>query len=216
MFTGIVETLGRVRGITRVSGARRLTIEARLPTLSLGESIAVNGVCLTVSRKGRGSFQAEVSPESVRRTALDGLRVGSKVNLERALRADGRLGGHIVQGHVDGVGKVVRIEPEANAWMYTFEAPAAVARYLVEKGSVAVDGVSLTVAGLRGRRFKVAIIPHTASNTTLGDREPGEPVNLEADVLAKYVEKLAGVAGRARRRKTSPSRARRGPAGKRR
>jgi riboflavin synthase len=113
------------------------------------------------------------------------------VNLERALRPGDRLGGHIVQGHVDGVGRLVRVKPEDNAWLYTFEAPPDVARYLVEKGSVAVDGVSLTVADLRGRRFEVALIPHTARHTTLGERRPGERVNLEADVLAKYVEKLA-------------------------
>ncbi|MFQ5458089.1 MAG: riboflavin synthase, partial [Myxococcota bacterium] len=142
-------------------------------------------------------------PESLRRTALGALRVGARVNLERALRPADRLGGHIVQGHVDAVGRVVKIAPEGNGWMYTFEAPAGVARYLVEKGSITVDGISLTVAAVRGRRFKVAVIPHTAAETSLGNRKAGEKVNLEADVVAKYVEKLLGPD----RKKRAPARA---------
>jgi riboflavin synthase len=196
MFTGIVETLGRVRRIEPVRGAARIEIACGLRALAIGESIAVNGACMTVVMKGRGRFAVEVSPESLRRTALGALRPGSPVNLERSLTLSDRLGGHLVQGHVDGVGRVAAVRPEANAWIYTFEAPPAVARYLVEKGSVAVDGVSLTVAASRGRRFDVAVIPHTARHTTLGERKPGDPVNLEADVLAKYVQKLlAGDAG---------------------
>jgi riboflavin synthase len=192
MFTGIVQALGRVRTLTPARGGARLEIESALRGLALGESIAVNGACMTVVKKGRGRFAVDVSPESLRRTALGALRPGAAVNLERALTLADRLGGHLVQGHVDGVGRVARITSQANAWTYTFEAPERVARYLVEKGSVAVDGVSLTVAAIRGRRFDVAVIPHTARHTTLGDRKAGDAVNLETDVLAKYVEKLAG------------------------
>ena len=216
MFTGIVQTRGEVSAIARSRGARRLTIKAKLPKLGLGESIAVNGVCLTVVRKIRGGFQADVSLESLRRTSLDALRVGSRVNLERAMRPSDRLGGHIVQGHVDAVGRLVRIEAEGKGWIYTFEAPAAVARYLVEKGSVTVDGISLTVAALRGRRFKVAVIPHTSAETTLGERTPGEKVNLEADVVAKYVEKMLGVSPGTRRRSATAARTSRSRKGKRR
>jgi riboflavin synthase len=205
MFTGIVQALGRVRTLTSVRGGARLEIESALRGLASGESIAVNGACMTVVRRapnGRGRFAVDVSPESLRRTALGALRPGAAVNLERALTLADRLGGHLVQGHVDGVGRVARITSEANAWTYTFEAPESVARYLVEKGSVAIDGVSLTVAAIRGKRFDVAVIPHTARHTTLGDRKAGDRVNLEVDVLAKYVEKLAGKgAKRAPRRK---------------
>lgn len=216
MFTGIVQTRGEVSAIARSRGARRLTIKAKLPKLVLGESIAVNGVCLTVVRKARGGFQADVSVESLRRTSLDALRVGSRVNLERAARLSDRLGGHIVQGHVDAVGRLVRIEAEGNGWIYTFEAPAAVARYLVEKGSITVDGISLTVATVRGRRFQVAVIPHTIAETTLGERVPGERVNLEADIVAKYVEKMLGVNPGTRRRSAGAARTRRARKGKRR
>jgi len=194
MFTGIVQTLGRVRRIEPVRGGARIEIACGLRGLAIGESIALSGACMTVVAKGRGRFAVDVSPESLRRTALGALRRGAPVNLERALTLSDRLGGHFVQGHVDAVGKVIAIAPEANAWIYTFDAPSRVARYLVPKGSVAVDGVSLTVARLRGRRFEVAVIPHTARHTTLGERKPGDPVNLEADVMAKYVEKL--LAGR--------------------
>ncbi len=194
MFTGIVQTVGRVRRIDPHRGAARIEIACDLRGLAIGESVALNGACMSVVSKGRGSFAVDVSPESLRRTALGVLRPGSPLNLERALTLSDRLGGHLVQGHVDAVGRVTAIRPEANAWTYTFEAPPAVARYLVEKGSVTVDGVSLTVAGARGRRFDVAVIPHTARHTTLGERKPGDPVNLEVDVLAKYVEKL--LAGR--------------------
>ncbi len=194
MFTGIVQTLGRVRRIEPVRGGARIEIACGLRGLVIGESIAMSGACMTVVAKGRGRFAVDVSPESLRRTALGALRRGSPVNLERALTLSDRLGGHLVQGHVDAVGKVVAIAPEANAWIYTFAAPPAVARYLVPKGSVTVDGVSLTVARLRGHRFEAAVIPHTARRTTLGERKPGDPVNLEADLLAKYVERL--LAGR--------------------
>jgi riboflavin synthase len=202
MFTGIVQGVGRVRRIEPVRGASRIEIACSLRGLAIGESIAMNGACMTVVSKARGRFTVDVSPESLRRTALGALRPGAPVNLERSLRLSDRLGGHLVQGHVDAVGKVVAIAPEANAWIYTFEAPPGVARALVEKGSIAVDGVSLTVAALRGRRFDVAVIPHTARHTTLGERKPGDLVNLEADVLVKVVEKLlagARPAGSARR-----------------
>jgi riboflavin synthase len=201
VFTGIVQEVGRVREIRRMGKAARLVIAGTFRSLAIGESVAINGACMTIVARSRGRFAVDVSPESLRRTTLGGLGPGSAVNLERSLTAADRLGGHIVQGHVDGVGRVVAITPEANAWIYTFAAPPAVARYLVEKGSVAVDGVSLTVASVRGRRFCIAVIPHTARRTTLGEYEAGDRVNIEADVLAKYVEKLLDGARRAARRR---------------
>jgi riboflavin synthase len=189
MFTGIVACTGRIQRIAPRTGGVRMTIAPRrsLSKLALGESIAVSGACLTVTgRTGRG-FTVDVSPETLRRTTLGTFEVGTRVNLERALSLGDRLGGHIVQGHVDGVGTLEQIKPDRQWLLYRFRAPAAVEPFLVEKGSVAIDGVSLTVFSCRGRAFTVALIPHTLARTTLADRRPGDEVNVEADVLMKLV-----------------------------
>jgi riboflavin synthase len=170
----------------------------------MGDSIAVCGCCLTVTRKTRGNtLSMDVSAETLRRTILGDLKRGDRVNLERCLTLAKLLGGHLVSGHVDGVGRIVSIEAEGDSRLYTFEIGANQARYLIEKGSVAIDGISLTVFGIRGRRFKVALIPHTLKMTTLGSKGPGSPVNVESDMLVKYVERVVGEGlpnGRKRRR----------------
>ncbi|HEX2193033.1 MAG TPA: riboflavin synthase [Acidimicrobiales bacterium] len=192
MFTGLVEELGQLRARTGLRGpngaaAERFTFAAArvLDDAEVGGSIAVNGCCLTVVDLGPGWWAAEVVPETLARTALGALAPGDPVNLERPLRLADRLGGHLVQGHVDGVGEVLAPAPDLSV-----RAPSAVLPYLVEKGSVAVDGCSLTVANVDADRFGVAIVPHTAAVTTLGRRRPGDPVNLEVDIVAKYVERL--------------------------
>lgn len=203
MFTGIVEGTARIREMRRVApeasaagAAARLFIDPGSvldgAPLRTGESIAVNGVCLTAVALERGGFAADLSAETLARTTLGRLAPGAAVNLERPVPVTGRLGGHIVQGHVDGVGRVVALRDEAEGRRLEIEAPSDLARYIVDKGSVAVDGVSLTVAGTAGRRFVVALIPHTCEVTTLGSLEPGSEVNLEVDILAKYVERLTG------------------------
>jgi riboflavin synthase len=210
LFTGIIEDLGAIASIKRADQGAILAVRTKLPLsrITLGESIAVNGCCLTVTRKGSGTFSADVSAESLRRTVLGELKPGDRVNLERCLTLGKLLGGHLVSGHVDGVGRVVAIEPEGDSKLYTFEVGAPLARYLIEKGSVAIDGISLTVFNIReasvarGRRngraiatrsatFKVALIPHTLAVTTLGFKRPGDPVNVENDMLVKYVERVA-------------------------
>ena len=208
MFTGIIEDLGSIASITHADGGAVIAIRTALPLarIAIGESIAVNGCCLTVTRKGRGTFSADVSAESLRRTVLGALKPGDRVNLERCLTLEKLLGGHMVSGHVDGVGRIVAIEPEGDSRLYTFEVGAPQARYLIEKGSVAIDGISLTVFDIRdrgsarraGSTFKVALIPHTLAVTTLGFKRPGDRVNLESDLLVKYVERVAGpyLAGR--------------------
>lgn len=180
MFTGLVREVGRV---TSFEGGR-LVVESSTPA-ALGDSVAVDGVCLTVVGNGDGALAFDVVPETLGRVKP----FGDRVNLEPALRAGDPLGGHYVQGHVDGVGTVERVEPEGGGARVAIAAPG-LERYLVEKGSVAVDGVSLTVAALTETGFEVALVPHTLAETTLADRRPGDPVNLEADVLAKYVERL--------------------------
>jgi riboflavin synthase len=195
MFTGIVEELGEVVAIDATADSARLTVRGPLVTADArhGDSIAVNGVCLTVTDDaGDGTFTADVMRESLDRTTLGSLRPGDPVNLERAVRVDGRLGGHVVQGHVDGVGRVLERTPGERWETVRFAVPAALARYVAEKGSVAVDGVSLTVAGVDDEEFTVGLIPTTLAATTLGRARPGTPVNLEVDVLAKYVERLMG------------------------
>ncbi|MEU6078117.1 riboflavin synthase [Micromonospora sp. NPDC047074] len=195
MFTGIVEELGEVVRITETAGDSAL-VAVRGPVVTSdarhGDSIAVNGVCLTVVDVSDGIFTADVMGETLRRSALGGLRAGDPVNLERAAALNSRLGGHLVQGHVDGVGEVVAREPAAQWETVRFRLPADLARYVVEKGSITVDGVSLTVAGVGPDWFSVGLIPTTLKLTTLGARRVGDPVNLEVDVLAKYVERLLG------------------------
>ena len=189
MFTGIVEE----RGVVREVGTTRLSIGCRTVTsdATQGASIAVNGACLTVVERSDEHLAFDVSEETLRRTSFSRLRAGDPVNLERPLTLSSRLGGHLVQGHVDGVGEVVAIDlaDDGSSWI-TVRAPERVARYLVDKGSVCVDGVSLTVASRDGTTFGVALIPHTLEVTTLGTAEVGDPLNLEADVIAKYVEAL--------------------------
>lgn len=196
MFTGIVEEIGTVRGIAFPGGAGAdavLTVEGPLATsdAGLGDSIAVDGVCLTVAGlAGDGSFTADVMPESLRRTTLGDLRPGSRVNLERAVRVDARLGGHVVQGHVDGVATLASREPGERWDDLVLSAPPDLLRYVAEKGSIAVSGVSLTVTHVDDATFGVSLIPTTLEATVLGALAPGDRVNLEVDVLAKYVERL--------------------------
>lgn len=188
MFTGIVETIGTA---ARVSDSR-IRIVSDLKDLVVGESISVNGVCLTVTEPEAGAFTADISEETARRTSLGALMPGTQVNLERAMPADGRFGGHIVQGHVDGVGNVAELEQLDGSAEMWFRIPVELERYLVSKGSITVEGVSLTVASLEPGRFSVSLIPHTLISTTFGTKLPGDPVNIEVDVLAKYVERLLG------------------------
>ena len=192
MFTGIVEELGVLRSVRRGSDSARLVIGAEkiLEDVRVGDSIAVNGVCLTaVSFTGR-EFAADVMAETLAKTNLGLLKPGDLVNLERALRLGDRLGGHLVTGHIDGVGRIKRRREQDIAVLLEIEAPPEVMRYVVKKGSVAVDGVSLTVADVGRQGFLVSLIPHTAGQTTLGAKRPGETVNLEADIIGKYVERL--------------------------
>ncbi len=193
MFTGIVEEVGRVDRIEARAGLTRLTIGAQRvgSDLAIGDSIAVNGTCLTVVEHSPGSFLVEATPETLRRTTLGGLQEGSGVHLERPLAATARVGGHFVQGHVDAVGALAALRPEGDSVIATFSAPPEVMRYVVPKGSIAVDGVSLTVVDVDEDRFTVALIPHTLEVTLLTRRGLDAPVNLEADILAKYVAKAA-------------------------
>ena len=197
MFTGIVEELGTVAALEDQGDAMRLTIAATtvLEGVSLGDSIAVNGCCLTVADRADGTWTADVMQETLDRTSLAGVRPGDRVNLERAVRVDGRLGGHIVQGHVDGVGEILSRTPSEHWEVVEVSLPAHLARYLVDKGSITVDGTSLTVVQAGEESFTVSLIPETLARTTLGLRQVGDRVNLEADILAKHVERLllAGV-----------------------
>lgn len=194
MFTGIVEERGSVTGVTDLGDAARLSFRGQLVTSDAapGDSIAVNGVCLTVVEVADGAFSADVMLETLQRSSLGGVVVGSPVNLERAARVDSRLGGHIVQGHVDGMASVASIERTEHWTVVEFAIEPELARYIVEKGSIAVDGVSLTVVAASGRGFSVSLIPTTLSHTTLGTRAVGDTVNIEVDVIAKYVERLLG------------------------
>ncbi len=194
MFTGLVEEVGRVRSLRAAedAGDAHLGVSADvvLGGTRVGDSILVNGACLTVDEVQNGALVFYTMPETLRRTALGDLSEGSPVNLERAMEAGGRLGGHIVQGHVDGVGEVLDVAPEDDAEIWTFAAPNSVLRYAVEKGSVCVDGISLTVVSAGDDLFTVSILPHTRSHTNLGELGVGSHVNLEADVIGKYVERL--------------------------
>ena len=196
MFTGIIEEIGQVARVTAQQTGARLAIRCRtvLDDIVMGASINVNGVCLTAVGMTQDSFSADVSPETLRRSNLGALRVGSEVNLERALSPSGRLGGHLVQGHVDGTGEFVSLEALGDDnWWLRVRVPEDLERYVVEKGSIAVDGVSLTVASIDAGIMAATIIPHTYESTALKSHRPGERVNIECDVLAKYVEKLLGM-----------------------
>lgn len=192
MFTGIVEEIGTVCEVKRNGNNSyiRIIAEKVLSDVHIGDSIAVNGVCLTVTRHDGNIFQADVMNETLSRSSLGSLRNGSKVNLERAMSAEGRFGGHIVSGHIDGTGKITDIKNDGIAIWYTISAKPEIMRYIVEKGSVAIDGISLTVARVTENNFSVSIIPHTAEQTILSLKKNGDTVNLENDIIAKYVEKL--------------------------
>jgi riboflavin synthase len=191
MFTGLVADLGRVTAVDATADGVRLAVETALaPEIAEGDSVAVNGVCLTATAIAGGRFTADVMHETLRRSSLAGVAAGAPVNLELPLRASDRLGGHVVQGHVDGLGTIRAIEEDGFSRVVEIAAPAETLRYVVEKGSIAVDGISLTVASVTADTFSVALIPETLERTNLGAAAPGQPVNLEVDVLAKYVEKL--------------------------
>ena len=192
MFTGIVEELGTIRAVRRGAASAVLSIGAAevLSDLKIGDSVAVNGVCLTVTSLDDGGFTADVMHETLNRSSLGALIPGSRVNLERAMPANGRFGGHIVSGHIDGTGKVASVRPDDNALWYTIYAAPELLRYIVEKGSITIDGISLTVAAVDEVSFSVSLIPHTAAVTTLGKKRAGDTVNLETDIIGKYVEKL--------------------------
>jgi riboflavin synthase len=193
MFTGIVTDVGRIRAV-EAGGDPRFTIETRYDTgvIPLGASIAHAGICLTVIDKGAGWYKVQASAETLGVTTARLWREGIRLNLEQALRLGDELGGHMVAGHVDGVGHVVAREPENDSVRFAFEAPAALAHYIARKGSITVDGVSLTVNAVDGARFSVNLIPHTLAHTTLGELRVGDPVNLEVDLVARYVARLAG------------------------
>ena len=192
MFTGIVEEMGQVEGIQRGRKSAILTIRAKtvLEGTKIGDSIAVNGVCLTVTSLSPDRFTADVMHETLDRSSLAQLKRRSAVNLERAMAADGRFGGHIVAGHIDGTGRVVEVRKDDNAIWYTIQAAPQVLRYIVEKGSIAVDGISLTVARVAETAFSISAIPHTVAQTVLRDHKEGDLVNLETDIIGKYIEKL--------------------------
>ena len=189
MFTGIVEEIGLISEASDTG--LRINAGLVMHDLNVSDSISVNGACLTVTRIDEKTFEVDTVPETLRRTNLGDLTPGDPVNLERPMKADGRFGGHVVQGHVDGTGTVVSIEAEGEARNFTFEGPDNVMRYVVEKGFIAVDGASLTVVDCDYRTFSVTVIPYTREHTVFGSRRPGDKVNLEADIIAKYVERLA-------------------------
>lgn len=193
MFTGIVEELGEVKKMQRESAnSVRLTIHASTTTsdMNIGESIAVNGICLTVTTYTKDTFSVDVMPETIKATSLNSLKPGSPVNLERAMHANGRFGGHFVSGHIDGTGKITRKEKQENAIYYDIEVSQELQPYLLKKGSIAVDGVSLTVFEVSEQTFTISLIPHTVSQTVLGEKAVGDVVNIECDMLAKYVEQM--------------------------
>ncbi|KRQ87554.1 Riboflavin synthase [Caloramator mitchellensis] len=192
MFTGLIEEVGKVKSIIKTNNAAKITINARkvLEGVKLGDSISTNGVCLTVTEFNLQSFTVDVMPETMRRSNLHLLSLGDAVNLERALRIGDRLGGHFVSGHIDGMGTITNLESEDNAVWLTIETSNELLKYIVYKGSIAVDGISLTVAYADDNSFKVSIIPHTREVTTLHRKKVGDVVNLECDMISKYIEKL--------------------------
>ena len=192
MFTGIVEELGKIKKIEHGSQSIVLTIEAKkvLEDVKLGDSIAVNGVCLTVTNFREQEFTVDVMPETMRNSSLADLKVGQVANLERALQVNDRLGGHLVSGHIDGVGIIKGKKREDNATIVTIEPPEGLLKYIIHKGSITIDGVSLTVASLDNNSFDISLIPHTSQITILGNKDIGDKVNLEADMIGKYVERM--------------------------
>ena len=192
MFTGIVEEIGTVVSISQGAKAAKMTLQGNLifEDMHIGDSIAVNGVCLTVTEKTSNTFIVDVMPETLRRSSLGKLSKGSKVNMERAMAANGRFGGHIVSGHIDGTGEIESFVKEDNAVWVTIKASSKLLKYIIEKGSITIDGISLTVAYVDNRCFKVSLIPHTAANTTLLTKKAGDIVNLENDIVGKYIDKL--------------------------
>ena len=192
MFTGIIEEVGTIKSVQRGHDSEILTVSASkvLEGTRIGDSIAVNGICLTVTSLSDGSFSADVMHETLNRSSLKGASVGMKVNLERAMPADGRFGGHIVSGHVDGTGSITSIRRDDNAVWFTVRPASGLMRYIVEKGSVALDGISLTVAKVTADTFSVSIIPHTLDQTVLSFRKVGDDINIETDIIGKYVEKM--------------------------
>ena len=193
MFTGIIEAVGRVQQITPRNGDVRLTIateKLNLSDVKLGDSIATNGICLTVVELTGHGFAADVSNETLRRTCLKTWQVGTRVNLEKALMPTSRLGGHIVSGHVDGLGEIISFKPDARSLQYQVRAPDSLAKYISEKGSITVDGISLTVNAIDGATFSLNIVPHTVQETNVGEWQTGSVVNLEVDLLARYLERL--------------------------
>lgn len=192
MFTGIIEEIGKIQGVKKGANSAVLSVQAAkiMEDIHLGDSIAVNGVCLTVTSISQSGFGADVMHETLNRSTLGKLRIGNLVNLERAMPANGRFGGHIVSGHIDGTGTISNIRRDDNAVWYTIKAPLQVLSYLIEKGSIAIDGISLTIAKVYKDSFQVSIIPHTAAFTTLSHGRIGDEVNLENDCIGKYVERL--------------------------
>ena len=192
MFTGLIESQGIVTNVQRVSGGAQIQIYAPEfgRDMALGDSVAVDGACLTVAQFQRGAFVADVSDETLDKTTLGDLRQSSKVNLERALRLSDRLGGHMVTGHVEGVGRLLLRHPAGNSTIYQFQVPPALMEFIVPKGSIAIDGISLTIAQIRGESFAAAVVPHTEATTTLKEKPIGAAVNVEVDVMAKYVKRF--------------------------
>jgi len=192
MFTGIIEEIGTIQGVRKGTNSSSLTIQGDVifNDLKLGDSVAVNGVCLTVAELSKNTFTADVMHETLKRSSIGALNAGSHVNLERAMPADGRFGGHIVTGHIDGTGVITDVKKDDNATIYTIRAEDKTMKYIVEKGSVAIDGISLTIATAASESFTVSIIPHTSKSTILSEKSIGDTVNLENDVIGKYVEKL--------------------------
>ena len=195
MFTGIVEELGTIKSLNMQGTSGQIAIKAKmvLENTKIGDSIAVNGICLTVTSIFNDEFTADVMAETVRRSSLKGASAGEKVNLERAMAADGRFGGHIVSGHIDGTGTISEFRKEENAVWVTIDTPKEILNLIVEKGSICIDGISLTVAALTDKSFSVSVIPHTGEETTLLKKKPGDMVNLENDVVGKYVQRLLGL-----------------------
>lgn len=193
MFTGIIEEMGTIKGMQKISEhAVQMTIGSQevIKDVNVGDSISVNGVCLTVTNFSSDNFQAEAMPETIKATSLQSLKTGSKVNLERAMAAGGRFGGHFVSGHVDKTGKIVGKQKEENAYLFVIEIPDELNKFIMHKGSITVDGVSLTVFGTERGRFTISLIPHTAAETILGEKGKGDLVNIECDMLAKYVQNM--------------------------